>query len=114
MALQGHCIRVVESAKDIELLRELSAAASTARHIAYDFLIPSRLLRDPFQMNAATTAAMQKGNKFIQSIAFAIGNCVWIVTLRHEFLAALSQILGSATRKVFYFFSCSMEIETLA
>ena len=51
-------------------------------------------------MNAATVAAVQKGNKFIQSIAFAIGIDVWIVAYREEFLGALNQILASPTRKV--------------
>ena len=86
------------------MLTELTAAAGAAPYIAFDFLIPNKLLRDPFQMSAATVAAMPKGNKFIQSVAFAIGSNVWIVSFREEFLGALAQVLGSATRKVRHFY----------
>lgn len=106
-ALQGQTVKLIQSNKDMQLLAELTAAASTAQHIAFDFLIPNKLLRDPFQMNAATVAAVQKGNKFIQSIAFAIGTDVWIVAYREELLGAFNQILGSPTRKVGHFSSKS-------
>ena len=94
--------------KDLHLLPELTAIASTAQHIAFDFLIPNKLLRDPFQMNAATVATAPRGNKFIQSVAFAIGSDVWIVAFREEFLGALVQILGSTTRKVHHALTLGM------
>ena len=100
LTFQVHAVKLIQSGKDSHMLAELLAAASTAKHIAFDFLIPRKLLRDPFQMSAATVAAVQKGNKFIQSIAFAIGSNVWIVPFQQDFLQSLGQILATNTRKV--------------
>lgn len=106
LTFQVHTVKLIQSSKDSHMLAELLAAASTAKHIAFDFLIPRKLLRDPFQTSAATVAAVQKGNKFIQSIAFAIGSNVWVVPFQEDFLRALGQILASDTRKVTPVYLC--------
>ena len=93
-------MRIISGEEDLLLLSDLAERASRARLMAFDFLIPPRLLRDPFQTNAATVAAGHKGNKFIQSIAFAMESSVWIVQLKPELLTHLRLILASTLRKV--------------
>lgn len=82
------------------MLPVMLAEVERADILAFDFLVSRRMSRDPFQMNAATSAAGNKGNKFVQSIAFATPASVWSVQLLDEVYWAVSHILSSSKFKV--------------
>lgn len=95
-------MRFIRSTQDLPLLLELLAASEAAKVMAFDFCIPQRLIRDPFQTTAATLASVSKGNRFIQSMGFAMKSLVWIVLVMEEFLPHLHRLLACPARKVIY------------
>lgn len=97
--MQRPGIILIQKAEDVPLLDSLLAAVRAVKTVAFDFLIPERLLRDPFQAKAATLRG-HSGSKFIQSVGVAVDSSVWVVSLRVEFETRLQQLFASHTRKV--------------